>query len=320
MHMSVFKYVTAEGALRFLDTWALRITPPDQFNDPFEMKPPVDVPDEVVSGALSPAALRDDISRSLMAEMLAHRIPVDQCNPYLPKLVSLMLDDMSTEDEQVLLRELAGWEGPEFLAGLINVAPLFRREMKQILSSDLLPAINASVQKEVHGFFTRHVGSLCMTRCGCHPLMWAHYADEHRGAVIEFDEEAACFNRPGATDDGFGRFAEVVYSDVRPRLFHDAGEDAFKTLLLTKAIEWKYEEEVRLLWPLQQADRRVNDSVHLLSVPTTAVRSITLGCRASDALIDEVVNRLKQSADANHIMVRRAMLDSVLFALNYLPV
>lgn len=104
------------------------------------------------------------------------------------------------------------------------------------------------------------------TRAHDNALMWAHYADKHRGAVIEIDTEEA-----GFTSKHFlipAQFGSVIYmkrpnpepeparglSALRARQI-TSGEDRFQIdnyaglqrLFLTKGLPWAYEEEVRVV-------------------------------------------------------------------------
>lgn len=104
------------------------------------------------------------------------------------------------------------------------------------------------------------------TRAHDNALMWAHYADKHRGAVIEIDPEEA-----GLTSKHFlipAQFGSVIYmkrpnpepgparglSALRARQI-TSGEDRFQIdnyaglqrLFLTKGLSWAYEEEVRVV-------------------------------------------------------------------------
>ncbi|ANQ21405.1 hypothetical protein BA893_06885 [Vibrio natriegens] len=79
------------------------------------------------------------------------------------------------------------------------------------------------------------------------PLMWSHYADEHRGVCIEFDMDSAV-RIPKAID----------YDSVRgisAKLIHDYFVDGSESALekiesqyfFNKAGEWRYESEWRLV-------------------------------------------------------------------------
>ncbi|XTZ39902.1 DUF2971 domain-containing protein [Salmonella enterica] len=122
------------------------------------------------------------------------------------------------------------------------------------------------------------LGVISFTEGYNNPLMWAHYGDEHKGVVIEFD-----FNEPffaGSTHNIDGRAArfkpdfmgtcfelpeKVDYRRElpdfkRPELaapdtmqeFH--WNKFYKTVLFTKSIDWLYEQEQRSVVRLFDAD------------------------------------------------------------------
>lgn len=92
---------------------------------------------------------------------------------------------------------------------------------------------------------------LCLSEVGDSLLMWAYYAQQHRGAVIRF--------RPNSPDSIFGVARPVNYSQKMPRLFDEdymsdmlmgtantTPEEIAAKTIFTKAIEWAHEYEWRL--------------------------------------------------------------------------
>lgn len=55
---------------------------------------------------------------------------------------------------------------------------------------------------------------LCLSAKKSHHLMWAHYADKHRGMVIEFETVGEFIE--GAIESVTNKLYKVVYSDTRP--------------------------------------------------------------------------------------------------------
>lgn len=76
-----------------------------------------------------------------------------------------------------------------------------------------------------------------------HPLMWAHYADNHTGFCIEYNVDAQIGDTP---------LYEVNYSTKSLQLSIDelllCPHEAFTRLLTTKSAEWNYEKEFRLIY------------------------------------------------------------------------
>ena len=75
-------------------------------------------------------------------------------------------------------------------------------------------------------------------------LMWAHYANSHKGMCIKYKLSPSLIKR---TDKTTGIFAAVEYPKGAFNInSHDIFE--FNECFLTKQSEWKYEKEVRLIY------------------------------------------------------------------------
>ena len=75
-------------------------------------------------------------------------------------------------------------------------------------------------------------------------LMWSHYANDHKGFVIEF------------TDDFIkdAKIKKVSYSEERDYLtFEDIDDENFEHIFFKKSNKWNYEEEYRCVFPLKKA-------------------------------------------------------------------
>lgn len=119
-------------------------------------------------------------------------------------------------------------------------------------------------------------GIFCMTSKGDNLLMWAHYADEHKGACIEFD----------VTKDPyvFCPIRKVQYdSEYRSYNYLKEQGEAFRSLEY-KSKDWEYEDEYRVLH---------NKGYGLMTINKEAVKTIIFGCRAEKKDIDAVKKTLK---------------------------
>lgn len=199
--------------------------------------------------------------------------------------------------------------------------PEMMRQARSMASS-YLPKFNLIVKKGFTEKLPAMLGVLCLSRNSNQPLMWAHYADSHSGMMIEFDTAHSTFNRMRSATDELGYLRPVSYSKVRPELTMQTMEEdnAFEVFALTKADQWSYEEEIRLIWPLTMADKTVDTPtgpIGLLTCPSSAVLSVTLGCKASEQTKSEVQRALRSQPGAEHIAIRKARLDETAFELIY---
>ena len=141
---------------------------------------------------------------------------------------------------------------------------------------------------------SRTFGVLCLAGCPDNPLLWAHYTDGHRGFAIGFDSNHPWFNLWDPPMPPIDRLQEVVYARDRPFVRvgdHDDFEPGeleaqARAMVCTKFTAWQYEEEWRLIRPLNRADRTTvqadGSSIHLFRFPGDAVIEVILGARMTE--------------------------------------
>lgn len=105
-------------------------------------------------------------------------------------------------------------------------------------------------------------------------LMWSHYADEHRGLCFQFN---ASRYRPF-----FGRAQKVLYRTEMPVLnrIKKSNLENLEAALLTKAADWAYEREWRII------DHEQNAGVR--QFPAEDLCGVILGYRISEENAAEV--------------------------------
>jgi hypothetical protein len=92
--------------------------------------------------------------------------------------------------------------------------------------------------------FGRRLGLLCFSRNWKNPVLWSHYAEKHTGICLGFD-----------ADD----VVPVTYTAGRPHFagkLSDLTDDFTGRWLSTKFKGWEYEDEVRTLVPLHEANEQ----------------------------------------------------------------
>jgi hypothetical protein len=162
----------------------------------------------------------------------------------------------------------------------------------------------------------KSTGVLCLSEIADSLLMWSHYADRHRGIVIEFDADQATFNCRRGPKDEFYHLRQVVYSEARPStLDHHDGT----TVLLTKAPDWAYEREWRIFKLLKDAKHVIDKQplvICLFDVPVECIRRVVFGARIDKAILMEEVRRVRQATNLAHIKLTQARLKLGSFALD----
>lgn len=135
---------------------------------------------------------------------------------------------------------------------------------------------------EAREYFLELVGTgmLCLSLSedfGISP-MWAHYASNSTGFVIEFFTNHWWFK--SESDVSKTRLHQVHYSDGIIDEFLENPEAAFGS----KMTSWSYEKEWRMYCSLDQIEKTIPlqpDPIHLIGFPSDLVKSIIVGSRAS---------------------------------------
>lgn len=160
-------------------------------------------------------------------------------------------------------------------------------------TNEVMQVLYEMLQKTISTF-----GVLSLSKLPASPIMWSHYADEHKGMCLEFDYT-------GSSETGI----DVTYSnhlpvlsDPKKKLWSVANALQF---MMTKHADWVYEKEVRFVRVDGEASRPYGEDLKLTS--------ISFGARTIKD--DEcLVRALVKSADVQFF---RAILSSEDFTVHF---
>jgi hypothetical protein len=177
----------------------------------------------------------------------------------------------------------------------------------------------------------------CLSRTSSNVLMWGHYTRAHQGFVLGIDL-ADTGLATGIKPDGFEirytpdrstiklplayyRGISVEEYDLRGNIVNnpneqietDGGlvipfseyqrqmESARLAALTTKASDWAYEQEVRLVYdlPKHTPQLKFESPRHFIPLPPTALREVIFGFRSPLKAVQEIVGLLKQGQIGN---------------------
>lgn len=144
-------------------------------------------------------------------------------------------------------------------------------------------------------------GILSLSETHDNLLMWAHYADNHRGFVIQFDETHSFFHGDEIVH-GLPRLAKVEYNNTRPVLSYSTLESS--QIFFRKSPAWELEKEVRLIRPLSEAIK-VSDKnpypIHLFEIPFEAITGIITGALMVPEQYAELMKLSAETPELEHI-------------------
>ena len=128
-------------------------------------------------------------------------------------------------------------------------------------------------------------------------LMWAHYANSHKGICIKYKLSSTLIKRDNKIT---GLFASVEYPEV-PFNIESENHFEFNECFLIKQAEWKYENEVRLIY--FNADN--SDNFQTLKLEgDNKIEAIYFGYRCSQTEKDTIKNILKNNSEIRFFQMK----------------
>lgn len=111
----------------------------------------------------------------------------------------------------------------------------------KIKEYNLTPENFSKYYTEKQKLITSRYGVTCFTNRPCNMLMWAHYADSHKGICMKFDILKD-------NTDFFNLTFKVDYTTKFPKInFVKDVNEAGKIIMTTKSEYWNYENEIRTI-------------------------------------------------------------------------
>jgi hypothetical protein len=146
--------------------------------------------------------------------------------------------------------------------------------------------------------FTHIFGIYSLTTKPNNILMWGHYARNHTGICIEYN---------------FEKFEEgtIIKVEYLKEIAFVTPEQYSEKAAQIKAIDWKYEDEYRLVCDLRTANIEDNKFFHYIDIGT--ISSIILGAKMLADKKEEI--KKKFSLLSSHIKIREARISQERYGL-----
>ncbi len=276
--MRLFKYF-GPNRLSILQTRLIRFSQPSAFNDPFEFLPNIDSID-------TPGNVTETFRRTMESQF---------SNEY-DALDSFAKSQVSKEQFRTLMQSY-----------------LLMAEQQ---SGSIFSQLALHAQEKIHQVSSQHMGVLCLSERHDDLLMWAHYADCHKGFVLEFDSDSPFFHQSRSEQDSLRHLEAVLYRKERPAI--TLADTDMSELFLTKSEHWAYEKEWRMIVGLADADKVVsegNEDVCLFEFPAEAIRSVFFGARMNEDVSAALVENIKNDRSLRHLNVFKAKVHSTNYDL-----
>jgi hypothetical protein len=242
--MTLFKYLVPER-VEILENERIAFTPPNRFNDAYELRPPV--------AAVSLAYLK---RRNKEAYEELKR------ESFNPPPAATRTERRRMEREAI-------------------------KEAAQKSKSAYPEQMQDALQEEA----SKSVGILCLSAVNNKELMWAHYADGHRGFVIEFNCNHPRFQQ-------LGQLWNVEYAEKRP-VYNPADLEPEMQFWRVKPLCWRDEQEYRIMRRLNDRKEEIQKCgkvFYLYELPRASVKAVYLGHRLERAIRDRILHALRETS------------------------
>jgi len=242
-NMVFYKYAGDRG-ISILEDLRLKVSPPNVFNDPFELTP-----------------------RSKFT------ITVDY-----------MLNRVRNEPEwfREPYNDMVRNEGyphsfDRFLADMPAVIPMKFKAYKKLYREAQIRNDLGSMDEA-----SQYMGILCVSKPNDSIAMWSHYANHHRGVALGLELAHSCFTGLAGDFDAVRYRRNRCAVDALLPICSVEWYNQLKTVMFTKSTIWNYEQEHRriyrlrdLLCPPAGTDGKRH---YFLNIDGDAIREIIFGC------------------------------------------
>jgi len=230
-------------------------------------------------------------------------------------------EPIAVSDEELLSELKAKYDAlPQSLSSLMTFEYFKEQALKEreSIEADIrqraLPELNTiSLQQQ------KNLTLLCLYERADNPALWQYHGANHHGMVIELDQTHEFFTAP-KYKDAPQIFLPIKYGSERPLKLKDAHPFAS---LFHRSDNFSNEREWRVLRPISVADKTIqahNFSVHLHSMQTSIIKTVTFGSAMSNEIKDKLMNLLKNDLRYRHVTLLDCRLDPTRYLLHRVPV
>ena len=161
---------------------------------------------------------------------------------------------------------------------------------------ELFLTIRFNTEPELLAFYADLIGQIVQQPTTCFSTrpdvtpMWAHYADNLRGAVLELDETRLKEEFPASVfgdieyredaDDQLNELLRMAHGTSKFRHSRFLVDGVLSAAYFTKSTAWTYERERRMV--LRDEDVVETEGIKLLQIPPRCISGVIAGPRVSD--------------------------------------
>ena len=297
----IYKYTSLESAIKILESNAVALNNPQNYNDPFDSVIDFDADDIEKSISIV-------IEYYLIQEFLKLLNDKNIKVGFLTKLI-MKWDRFGINLNLKVSKKNKYYDsipGAQTLTKFIvryvakNEEKTFD-ELKEKYTNEIIQKVKKVRNNSLISCFSKRYDSI---------LMWSHYGDKHKGVCIEFDRpdkdfldvkystKRCKFDLEDTTRRVLGYMLSNEEVDVNDKGLIRCISKPF----IVKSLDWQYEEEVRCILSSNSEGVIVGDELNLYTMPTR-ITKIYIGCKV-DTKSNEYEELLRIANERNIEIVK----------------
>lgn len=307
----IYKYTSLDSAIKILESNAVALNNPQNYNDPFDSFIEFDADDIEKSISIV-------VEYYLIQEFLKLLNNKNIKVGFLTKLI-MKWDRFGIDLNLKVSKKNRYYDSIPGAQALIKFVVRYTAQKGENSFEELKDKFTNEVIQKVKDIRNNALIS-CFSKRYDSILMWSHYGDKHKGICIEFDrpkkdfldvkysKKRCKFDLEDTTRRVLGYMLSNEEADVNDKGLIRCISKPF----IVKSLDWKYEEEVRcILSPNSEGVSKLEE-LSLYTMPTS-ITKIYVGCKVDKE--SEVYNKLLQLAKTKRIDIIELIESENLFNL-----
>lgn len=246
--MFLYKYTSLDNAMYILNDLTFFCSDIDTFNDPFEGK-------FIYEIKLKNYARNIAIALSIGSPVIINNKAICEIldSPIQGEMICIMrgLRDILSRHHKnkTITNQETYYQVENEIYDFLEMSN-FLEHMSQDFLDTISPTSTASSFKQTTA---KKFGILCLSKIKNHPLMWAHYANNHSGVMFEIDTskelflDIHSFSNEVSYVKKIPTFTNDTILGINKDLFPFENKKMIQLQLATKSEHWSYEDEVRYI-------------------------------------------------------------------------
>ncbi|WP_425105892.1 DUF2971 domain-containing protein [Ancylobacter sp.] len=295
---TLYKYVDQNGAIKMIADCTLKYTAPHALNDPFDL-------------------FIDDLMNYDEIDIKRRRL-------------KLYLDFIKSKPFDYFLNVHSGIDS-WFLQSNIGRFSQTLNELKDHEYTDLIEGMCRdldikfpfNIPKQDNSIIIDPIancGVFCATKNIRSILMWSHYAEGHKGAIVGISRDCVHQDAP---------LMDVIYSNSRVSFYDTVTEHTLNKInnidstvdkfteraLLSKSNDWSYEQEVRSV--ILDVNRKGN-SFYLHNIDPSMIKELYIGVKSDDKFTNYITSLAK--IRNQNCQIFKVGMERYSYDLNFTPI